>query len=182
VAGVDYTATTGTLTFAPGETTKPVTVPILPRGDVAPTKVFTLTLSSPSNAIVAKGLGDVAIYDPSKPLPPGPFIFIDDLAVSRPGSSFATSARVSVRLTGPSAVPINLSFATKDGTAHAGTDYFATIGTLTIAPGETLKTIQVPVLLVPGRGINKAFKVTLADPFFGDRIPAAEAIVSIIGP
>lgn len=182
VAGLDYTATSGMLTFAPGETTKPVMVPILPRGAVAPTKVFTLTLSSPSNAIVAKGLGDCAIYDPSKPLPPGPFIFIDDLTVSRPGSSFATTARVSVRLTGPSAVPINLAFATNDDTAHAGTDYFTTFGTLTIAPGETLKTIQVLVLRVPAGGGNKAFKVTLADPFFGDLIAAAEGIVTIIGP
>jgi len=182
VAGVDYTAASGTLSFAPGETTKPVSVPVLPRDAVGPTKVFTLLLSGPSNAIVAKALGDCAIYDPSKPLPPGPFLFIDDVTVPRPSFSFAAHARVSVRLTGPSPVPISIFYTTKDGTAHAGTDYLATSGTLTIPTGVTRQTILVPVLRLPPGGGNKTFQISLADPFFGDLVPAAEATITIVGP
>jgi hypothetical protein len=41
---------------------------------------------------------------------------------------------------------VTIDFATADGTAVAGVDYVATLGTLTFAPGETTKTITVPVL------------------------------------
>ena len=42
--------------------------------------------------------------------------------------------------------PVTVDYATADGTATAGADYTATSGTLTFAPGETAKTVNVPVL------------------------------------
>jgi hypothetical protein len=144
--------------------------------------VFQLILSNPTGAILAKSLGEAAIYDQSRPLPPGPYIYIDDVSVVRPGSSFALWASVPVRLTGPSAVPINLAYATRDDSAHAGTDYLQTSGTLTIGPGETMKRILVPVLREPAGTPGRSFKVSLASPFFGDVIPAAEATVTILPP
>jgi uncharacterized repeat protein (TIGR01451 family) len=181
-AGIDYTATNGVLTFAPGETAKSVTVAILPGGTVFPTKVFELILSNPTGAILSKSLGEAAIFDRSKPLPPGPYIYIDDLSVVRPGSSFALWASVPVRLTGPSTATISLSYATSDGTAHAGTDYLPTFGTLTIAPGETMKKILVPVLREPAGTPARKFKVSIASSFFADVIVAPEGIVSILPP
>ena len=41
---------------------------------------------------------------------------------------------------------VTVDYATADGTATAGADYTATSGTLTFAPGETAKTVNVPVL------------------------------------
>ena len=40
---------------------------------------------------------------------------------------------------------MSVNFATRDGTAKAGEDYAARSGTLTFAPGETVKTITVSV-------------------------------------
>ena len=53
-AGSDYTATSGTLVFAPGETSKTLAVPIV--GDIAgePDETFTLTLSQPVNAVLGQ--------------------------------------------------------------------------------------------------------------------------------
>ncbi len=41
---------------------------------------------------------------------------------------------------------VAVAYATADGTATAGADYTRTSGTLTFAPGETGKTVRVPVL------------------------------------
>ena len=48
VAGADYTRTTGTLTFTPGETAKTVSVPVLDDAHDDGGETFTLTLSNPS--------------------------------------------------------------------------------------------------------------------------------------
>src|SRR5439155_13528044 len=50
VSGTDYTATSGTLTFGPGQTAQNITVPILGRAGAAPTRKFTVVLSTPVNA------------------------------------------------------------------------------------------------------------------------------------
>ena len=48
VAGEDYTETSGTLTFRPGETAKTVSVPVLDDGHDEGEETFTLTLSNPA--------------------------------------------------------------------------------------------------------------------------------------
>ena len=40
---------------------------------------------------------------------------------------------------------VTVEYATADGTAQAGEDYAATSGTLTFAPHERLKTVDVPI-------------------------------------
>lgn len=55
-AGQDYTATNGTLTFGPGETSKTVTVQVLADG-TAGNKTFSLNLSNPSNATITAAAG-----------------------------------------------------------------------------------------------------------------------------
>lgn len=63
VAGVNYTATSGTLTFAPGQTTQTISVPILDDLKVDPTLQFGVVLSSPSNATLARTEGVGSILD-----------------------------------------------------------------------------------------------------------------------
>ncbi len=41
--------------------------------------------------------------------------------------------------------PVTVAYTTVDKTAFAGADYTATSGSLTFAPGETSKTITVPI-------------------------------------
>ncbi|MFM9156856.1 MAG: Calx-beta domain-containing protein, partial [Dolichospermum sp.] len=54
-AGLDYTATIGTLTFAPGVTTQVINIPILNDSLNEANEIFTLALSSPTNAILGAG-------------------------------------------------------------------------------------------------------------------------------
>jgi hypothetical protein len=53
VAVEDYVATSGTVTFAAGETTKTVTVPIVGSQSDEPDKAFTVNLSAPFHALLA---------------------------------------------------------------------------------------------------------------------------------
>ncbi len=52
-AGADYTATSGTLTFAPGETSKTFAVPILDDTSDEVVETLTITLSAPKGATLA---------------------------------------------------------------------------------------------------------------------------------
>jgi hypothetical protein len=57
LAGSDYTATTGTLSFEPGDRTKTIAVPVLSDSLVESTETFTLTLSGPTNGTIGAGAG-----------------------------------------------------------------------------------------------------------------------------
>ena len=67
-AGSDYTATSGTLTFAAGETEKTVSVPVLDDAHDEGSETLTLTLSNPSGAYLADGSATGTINN-SDPMP-----------------------------------------------------------------------------------------------------------------
>ncbi len=62
-AGQDYVATAGTLTFAPGETTKTFTVQLLDDGLVEQHEYFTIQLSNPSTPVVMPSDIFAVIFD-----------------------------------------------------------------------------------------------------------------------
>ncbi len=57
-----------------------------------------------------------------------------------------TGLEFAVTLDRASTLTVTVAYATSDGTATAGQDYTATSGTLTFSPGDTAKTVIVPVL------------------------------------
>jgi hypothetical protein len=62
-AGSDYTAKTGTLTFAAGETSKTVTVNILGDTVVEANETFDLLLSAPTNATLGTSTGTATLVN-----------------------------------------------------------------------------------------------------------------------
>ena len=134
----DYVPTSGTLTFAPGETTALVTVTI--NGDTKSelNETFSLMLSNPSANLQL--IGSTAIGT----------IFNDDgvsvAAASTSETNADTQLIFTVSLSGPSTEPTTVAYATADGTATAeDEDYVPTSGTLTFAPGETTALVTVTV-------------------------------------
>ena len=56
-AGSDYTAVSGTLTFAPGQLTRTIAVPVLGDTVVEPNETFIVNLTSPTNATLSDSQG-----------------------------------------------------------------------------------------------------------------------------
>ncbi|MFO0800037.1 MAG: Calx-beta domain-containing protein [Gemmataceae bacterium] len=139
-AGADYTAASGTLTFAPGETSKTVSVALLNDTRDEPDETFVLNLGTPTNAIITVGQGVATITDDD----PTPSLSISGVTQAE-GDSGATAFVFTVTLSAASGRVVSVNYATADGTATAGGDYSAASGTLTFAPGETTKSVSVLV-------------------------------------
>lgn len=76
--------------------------------------------------------------------PPLSQLSLSDVTLAEDNNGI-TNAIFTVRLSGASAQPVTVEYATGDDTAIAGSDYTTTSGTLTFAPGELTKTITVQV-------------------------------------
>ena len=66
-------------------------------------------------------------------------------AVTAEGDSGTTPLSFAVMLSAPDSRPVSVVFGTADGSARAPDDYQPTSGSLTFKPGETTKTVTVPV-------------------------------------
>ena len=157
-AGTDYRAASGELRFAPGETELTVPVPVL--GDLTPEadETFTVTLSAPVNAELARATATGLIVNDDTAL-----ASIAD-ARAEEGDGGAADLDFTVTLSVASDLEVTLAYATADGTASAGTDYRAASGELRFAPGETELTVPVPVLGDLTPEADETFTVTLSSP------------------
>jgi chitinase len=59
---------------------------------------------------------------------------------------------------------VTVRYTTQDGTATAGSDYQAQSGTLTFAPGETTKTVQIAIYGDRTLEADESFQLLLSDP------------------
>ncbi len=141
-AGSDYTAASGTLTFAPGETSKTFPVTILDDGATEGDETVNLALSNPSGATLgALTAATLTIVDNEGP------VTVNLNAAAYSANESAGSILITAVLNRPDAVnTVTVNYAAANGTATAGSDYTAAPGTLTFLPNETSKTFSVTIL------------------------------------
>jgi hypothetical protein len=164
-AGQDYTATSGTLTFAAGETSKTFTVPILNDALVESGETILLTLGIPTGGA---SLGDVAdaVVTIADNDGPGvvqfgaPTVTVNEnggaavLTVSRTqGSEFAGT--------------VTVEYAVSTGTAADGVDFTGAAGTVTFGPGVTSQTISLALVDDSLDETNETFTLILRNPTAG---------------
>ncbi|GEP54509.1 Calx-beta domain-containing protein [Reyranella soli] len=160
-AGSDYTAATGTVTFAAGETSKVINVQVAGDTAVEANETLTLTLSSPSGATIADGTAIGTITnDDTAPLPT---LAVADATVSE-GNSGAKDLAFTVSLSAAATGPVTVAYATSNGTATAGSDYAAATGTVTFAAGETSKVVHIQVSGDTAVEANETLTLTLSSP------------------
>jgi hypothetical protein len=157
VPGRDYTTTSGNLTFAAGETSKPLIVPIFGAAGAALTVSFRTTLSSPVNSYVSDAVGTTYLLaDAGQPQ-----LFVRDASVAE-GNSGTTAMNFTVELAAPSVLPVTVNYATSDGTAKtASGDYVAASGSVTIPAGQLSATVAVTINGNTADLPNKSFTLTL---------------------
>jgi len=145
-AGSDYVAASGTITFDPGVTTRPLSIMVDSDTLVESDETFTVRLLSATNATLSDsasaGRGTIRNDDEAPP----PQISINDVRVIE-GNDGTVQAVFTVTLSAasPRTVTVVYSTADPDDTAIGGRDYVPAKGTVEFAPGVTTREISVTV-------------------------------------
>jgi hypothetical protein len=106
---------------------------------------------------------------------------VNDVTVTEGTGGAPTPATFTVSLLGgASPSPVTVNYATANGTATAPADYAATAGTLTFAPGETSKTVTVPVVPDAVDEPNETFALNLSAPSAGVFLVDGQGIGTIV--
>ena len=165
LAGFDYVATRGTLTFGGGVTSRTFTVPIVDDTIAESDETILLSLSNPVggatlNSGVLPSFATLVIYD--NDFAPGKLTFVFDTVTV---TESVGSAVFPVIRTGGSVGTITVDYYTTNDTALAGSDYVATAGTLTWVSGDTApKNITVPIINDSVPEGTEFFNVVLNNP------------------
>ncbi|UFN49473.1 cellulase family glycosylhydrolase [Roseomonas sp. OT10] len=162
LAGSDYVAQSGSLTFAAGETRKVVQVAV--KGDTAAEadETLALRLSGASGATLARATATGTILNDDIPPATPPELRISDATVTE-GHSGTRDAVFTISLSHAATGPVTVRYATVGQTATAGSDFTAASATLTFAAGETSKTVAIKVLGDTLAEANEKFMVMLGN-------------------
>jgi hypothetical protein len=145
VAGINYSNTFGTLTFAVGEVFKSVAVPLIHDTNVTGDLTFSVNLSSPVNAqLFAPTNSVVIIQDAEAGIS---FTNVTMRVFKNAGNAVVTvvcsNPRVEAGLLGTNVLAV--SYYTLDGTAKSNIDYQISRGTLVFTNGLGTNTFNVPL-------------------------------------
>ncbi|MCM0590374.1 MAG: Calx-beta domain-containing protein [Gloeotrichia echinulata DEX184] len=175
----DYNNSPITVTFAEGETSKTVTIPLTDDSIYEPNETVNLTLNNPTGG-ANLGTQSTAILN-----------IIDNDAV--PGVIQFSNATYSINENGTPVTAVTLTrnngsdgnvsarVNLSNGTATAGSDYNNSSITVNFADGETSKTVTIPIIDDSQFEADETINLTLSNPSNGATIGTQNsAIVNII--
>ena len=162
LAGSDFgtaglAAPAGVLVFAPGDTSKTISIPIINDAVIEPAETFTVTLSAPTSGGVlgAPSAATVTIDSDDRG--------VTMAASTRTVAENAGSLAVQVARAGPATGAVSVNYAFVNGSALNGTHYVGTPGTVTWADGDAApKTIPVTINDDFAVNANRTFTVSLS--------------------
>lgn len=165
--GVDYTAQDSSVTFAPGETSKPISVPIIDDPNWEPDESFFMqiyNLQGPATLGTHWGMATIVNDDPA------PVVSIGDVTATE-GNSGTKVFSFPVTLSfpaGPSGARVSWATVSGLGSATPGTfspnDYRSASGTVTFNSGSSSATIGVTVNGDTNAEPDETFFVQLYNP------------------
>ncbi|MBX3737237.1 MAG: hypothetical protein KF715_11135 [Candidatus Didemnitutus sp.] len=205
IGGTDYQAGGGTVTFADGETDKIISIPVYDNATPQASRYFKVALQGAGNGGVLGALvestvtitdddggtpppdgggnnnngGGVIVVPPANPANPGSFSFASTALSVNEGAGFAT---LTVNRVGGTDGAVSVNYYTLAGSAHSGTEYGYTFGTLHWAAGESqAQTIDIPLVDDAEEEPTKSFQLTLDSPAGGATLGAGStATITIL--
>ena len=166
LAGSDYDAASGTLTFTPGETLLTVAVPVHGDTSIEADEFLDLDLSNlVGNATI---VNLPAFIDAGQIKSDDPFAMVSiDNRDMLEGDSGTTDMMFTVSIDAIAADPVTMDYVSADAVganlAVAGDDYTVVTGTLSIPPGNTEATITVPILGDTDNEYDEPFNIELSN-------------------
>ena len=175
VAGTDYTTTSSTLTFAPGQTAQTISVPIIDRTTTAASRSFSVTLSSPTNAVITDGTGVVTIGASGGTAVSSPYILAPPNTVVGEADGWMD---LPVTLSAPSANLVTVAYSIPGGGCNSAEP--GSSGTLSFLPGVVLQDVRVQ-LNICTYTLKNYFIMTLSGASNTATIAQATTQVEVIG-
>lgn len=132
----DYTPVSGVLTFQPGETSRPVLVPIVNDAVIENDETFAVVLANAVGANLLDDTGIATVIDDDFPR-----LSVADVSVDEAAGNLSFA----VTRSGSLAPIVLVNVATGDVTATAGSDYTPVSEQLTFLAGVVVQTVNVPI-------------------------------------
>jgi len=172
IAGQRYTAASGTVIFAAGETSKTVTVSTIDDSTYQGTQTMSVVLSAPSApATLGNSMATGTINDNE---------IAPVLSISGASANEGSSLSFVVTRSGATGSAVTASYATANGTAIAGMNYAAASGILSFAAGETSKAITISTIADNVATANLTMSVGLSSPSSGATLGTASATGTVV--
>ncbi|MGE5328107.1 MAG: Calx-beta domain-containing protein [Deltaproteobacteria bacterium] len=164
-AGVHYTAASGTLNFAEGESSKTFNISITDNTIYSGNKVINLSLKNPGTRarIGQQGTAVVNILDDEPAAIAKVQFASDSYSVNENGGSATITVTRIENISGTTRV----NYETSNGTASSGVHYSAVTGALNFIEGESSKTFTVPIIDNGVFAGDKTVNLTLKSPTGG---------------
>jgi len=165
--GSDYFSNAGLLTFAPLETTKPISVAVIGDQAFETNETFFVNLSNPTNATISnvQGTGTITNDDAVG----GTISFASPTFTV---TELAGSILVSVNRNGDTTQAVTVDYATSDITADERKDYTPTRGTLQFDAGIGMRDIEVLINVDAFNEGSELVLLTLSNPTGGAALGA----------
>lgn len=160
VAGVNYVASTGTVTFAPGEVQKTITVPTIDDGVFHSDLFFRMSLSSPTGGFLLRNSDMTATIADADPRP-----VLGFESSTYTVSEGAGSVDIRVLRSVVTSSTVSVAYQFQNSSNKAAT--VGSSGVLTFFAGETVKTITVPILSTPNYDGDRSISLGLFSPTNG---------------
>ncbi|HET9671520.1 MAG TPA: Calx-beta domain-containing protein [Actinomycetota bacterium] len=160
LAGSDYAAASGVVSFAPLDVSETVVVDVLGDAVYERDETVAVELSNATNAPIGRTrrLGSIGNDDAA------PVASIADGSIPEGGAGSTATLSLVVSLSAASEVDATVTYATTDGTAVADGDYAAATGSVTVPAGATSATIPIVVRGDTTYEVAETFSVDLSGP------------------
>ncbi|HVM59954.1 MAG TPA: Calx-beta domain-containing protein [Verrucomicrobiae bacterium] len=176
-AGVDYSNTTETVTFSSGTVSNTVAIPLIapPPNALKTNQTVKLVLSNPT--------GGAALGSPSRAIltirATGPPVIQFSDPAYRVHEHVGRATVTAIRF-GDSSAQATADYATSDGTAQNGIDYFSTNGTLIFSPNSSRAGFTFQIMKFSTFQSNKTVNVTLSNATGASLGTQVTAVVTIV--